>query len=53
MAIYTIYKKSPSLVPDISQRAIKALNDSDFSVSSAALHVLHDLILVGYTLYAV
>ncbi|KAK3754940.1 hypothetical protein QZH41_019358 [Actinostola sp. cb2023] len=47
MALHTIYKKSPSLVPDINQRAIKALNDYDFSVSAASLHLLYDLIMVG------
>lgn len=50
MALHTIYKKSPSLVPDVKERAIKALNDRDFSVSIAALHILYDMVVVGLQL---
>jgi hypothetical protein len=40
------------MIPDIKERAVKALDDKDLSVSSASLHLLYDLILVSMSLSA-
>ena len=52
MALYSLYTKNPSAVPDVKERAAKAMCDNDPGVMSASLHIFHELIkVITHTLF--